>query len=89
MNNATDIWTKPIHVSVIQAVEFEDLPHVFKDYITAHAAVKYQEFYVGDENVTKTLSYMEQEKYAAVKQYECRNATMFDNPFIMGKLYRG
>lgn len=62
-------FEKNITLTIIEAVDFEDLPDVFKTYITAKAASKFQAKYFGDDNVENELLSEVADAYAEIVQY--------------------
>lgn len=65
----TDVFNNDILLTIIEAIAFEDLPDEFKAYITAEAAIYYQERYLGDENISQELRMEEAKAYADIVQY--------------------
>lgn len=55
MTNNTDKFTQDVILNVIMAVDFEDLPSCFKDYVTAQTALKFQQRFMGDDGMSQDL----------------------------------
>lgn len=70
MTGDTYEFPKPIEVTVIYGVDFDDLPDCFKEYITAKAAIDFQTRYFGDSSVSPDLQYALQQAYADIVQYD-------------------
>jgi hypothetical protein len=69
LTEKTDTFNEDIQLTIIEAVDFEDLPDEFKTLITAEAAIFFQERYLGDENVSQELRIEESRAYADIVQY--------------------
>lgn len=90
MTNNTDTFENDIILKVILAVEFEDLPTVFKDFIVAQTAIKFQVRYLGDEAVSQDLQMSAQEAYQALVEYDMNmgNYNMLQLPGVAENLMR-
>lgn len=69
LTEKTDTFNEDVQLTIIEAVDFEDLPDEFKVFITAEAAIFFQERYLGDENVSQELRIEESRAYADIVQY--------------------
>lgn len=70
--NITDdtyIFNDDLTATIIEAVDFEDLPDCFKQYITAKSAIAFQSRYLGDDSVSQMLMAEAQEAYGDIVQY--------------------
>lgn len=63
-------FDKEIELKVIRAVDFDDLPDVFRNYIAAKAAYNFQQRYMGDNNASQDLMLEVQELYADIVDYD-------------------
>lgn len=57
-------------LNTIVALDFEDLPDCFRNYIACRAAVDFQQKYFGDTAVSQDLQYDLQEAYSELVQYD-------------------
>ena len=62
-------------MTIIEALAFDDLPDVFKTYITAKAAIQFQARYLGDDNISQELYQEAAEAYADLVQYSIDTGT--------------
>mgnify|MGYP001024817008 CR=1 FL=1 len=69
LTEKTDTFKNDIQLNIIEAIDFEDLPDEFKSYITAEAAIYFQERYLGDDSVSQELRMEEAKAYADIVQY--------------------
>lgn len=69
LTDSTYIFEAPITLTIIEAVDFEDLPQCFKEYITAKTAIKFQSRYLGDDSVSQMLVAESNEAYSDIVQY--------------------
>lgn len=69
LTEKTDTFNEEVQLTIIEAVDFEDLPDEFKTFIAAEAAIFFQERYLGDENVSQELRIEESRAYADIVQY--------------------
>lgn len=82
-------FEKNITLTIIEAVDFDDLPDVFKTYITANAASKFQAKYFGDDNVENELLSEAAEAYAEIVQYSIdTSSNMYQITGMAGLLER-
>lgn len=58
-----------ITATIIEAVDFEDLPDEFKVYITGQAAILFQARYLGDDSISQELRMEVSNAYADLVQY--------------------
>lgn len=63
-------FSKPIEVTVIYGVDFEDLPDCFKTYVTAKTALDFQSRYFGDTTVSQDLQLALQMAYQDIVKYD-------------------
>lgn len=70
ITNQTFKFSDKVELEVIMVVDFEDLPDCFKNYITAQAAIEFQQKYLGDESISNILQYNMQEAKADIVQYD-------------------
>lgn len=56
--------------TLVRKLEFQELPPIFKKYITARAARIYQARFLGSAEVDQSLSIAESEAYADIVDYE-------------------
>lgn len=70
MTNQTFEFENDIVLTAILALDFEDLPDCFKNYIAARAAIDFQARYFGDQQVSQDLQYNMQEAYQDIVQYD-------------------
>lgn len=89
MTDKTYTFEKDITLTIIEAVDFEDLPDCFKSYITAKAAIQFQSRYLGDEEISQFLVSEANEAYAELVQYSIDTGVgMFQNPAMAPLLSR-
>lgn len=69
LTQKTYTFKEAVQLTIIEAVDFEDLPEEFKVFITAEATIFFQERYLGDENVSQELRIEESRAYADIVQY--------------------
>lgn len=70
IQNQTFEFSHPITIDAVMAVDFDDLPDSFKNYITAKAALDFQAHYMGDTTVAQDLAYALQEAYQEIVAYD-------------------
>lgn len=70
MDNQTFEFKDKIELEVTVALDFDDLPDCFRNYIAAQAAIEFQQKYLGDEAVSRILQYNLQEAKADIVQYD-------------------
>lgn len=90
MTNSTDSFSDAITLKAIVAVDFEDLPTAFKDYITAKTARKFQTQYLGDSVLSQDLQIAEAEAYQRIIEYDMNMSTynMFNLTGVAAALER-
>ena len=66
----TSTFSKSISVTVIQGLDFDDLPDCFKNYITALAALEFQIKYFNDGTSSQSLQYQVQTAYQEIVKYD-------------------
>lgn len=54
--NQTFFFTSPITVTVTFAVDFEDLPECFREYVSLKAAYDFQTIFMGDGEISQDLA---------------------------------
>lgn len=74
MENQTEQFEKPVSGTATVAVEFEDLPDAFRNYIAIRAAVDYQMQYMADASVSQDLQIQLAEARADITEYDIRTA---------------
>lgn len=67
----TDEWDGPIDLDVVKLYPFEDLPPIFRRYITYRAARQAATQLVANPELVKLLSNQELSSRAALVEYEC------------------
>lgn len=70
MTDSTFLFAKAIELKAIIAVDFEDLPQAFIDYVTAKVAVEFQARYLGDTDVSQDLMSELQEAAQGLTDYD-------------------
>ena len=79
LTDSTFTFEKAISLNIIEAVDFEDLPDVFKTYIVTKAAIQFQTRYLGDDSVSQELVQEYSEAYSDIMQYSIDTGTnMFE-----------
>ena len=75
-------FSHPIKCDVVYLLEFQDLPQVFKRYITYRASVRAASQLVNNAELAKLLAGQEAYSRAACMEYECNqgNYTFFGTP---------
>ena len=68
--NQTFLFKDKVELTVIIAVDFEDLPDCFKSYITAKTAMAFQFRYLGDTNISQQLLMEVEEAYQDIVSYD-------------------
>ena len=66
----TDVFDSPITVEALLLLSFEEMPEVFKDYITAKASLEFQKRFLGDSGLTQSLQEEFQERWMRLQEYE-------------------
>ncbi len=72
MVNQTDRFEKAVTGTVTVALDFDDLPDTFKNYIAIKAAVDYQMQYLADGSVSQDLQMQLMDAHADVVEYDLR-----------------
>ena len=67
----TDVFTSNLSLDVVKLYEFEDLPIVFRRYITYRASRVCAIQLVANPQLVKLLAVQEQQARAALQEYEC------------------
>lgn len=70
VTNKTFEFTANIVLKTIVALDFEDLPDCFKNYIAAKTAIAFQTRYMGDSSVSQSLEYDMAEAYQDIVDYD-------------------
>lgn len=70
VTNKTYEFTKSITLTIIRALEFEDLPDCFRSYIAARSALAFQQRYQCDSAVVQELQSELLEAQADIVQYD-------------------
>ena len=75
-------FDNPVYLDITWIFKFEDLPSVFKRYITARASVRAGTQLVSNSELVKLLTSQEEKTRAACMEYECNQGdhTMFGWP---------
>ena len=78
----TDVFTSSIHLDVVRLYLFEDLPIVFRRFITYRASAAAATQLVANPNLARLLSSQASLARAALQEYECNQAdhSMFGFP---------
>ena len=78
----TDVFTAPIYCDVVRLFPFEDLPSVFKRYITYKAAGRAATQLIANSDLFKLLAQQEASARASCMEYECNQGqhTIFGFP---------
>ena len=86
--NHTYKFKSVVYCDVTWLFEYEDLPSVFKRYITSRASVRAAIQLVSNQELVKLLKSEEEQNRAACMEYECNQGdhTMFGWPD--GSVYR-
>lgn len=63
-------FTNDIPITAIMALDFEDLPDAFRNYIAARAAMNFQTHFMGDAALSQDLAYAVQEAYQDIVSYD-------------------
>lgn len=66
----TYTFTHDIQLSAIMAIDFDDLPDCFRNYIAARAALTFQAHFMGDASLSQDLTYAAQEAYQDIVSYD-------------------
>ena len=87
----TDIFDSSITVEALLLLSFEEMPEVFRDYITAKAALEFQKRFLGDVGLTQALQEELQEKWMRLQEYdiELTKPNMLRHPQVQTLLNRG
>lgn len=89
ITNKTYNFENDVIATIIEAVDYEDLPDCFKTYITSKAAIKFQSRYLGDDNISQMLVAESNEAYADIVQYSIDTGTnMLQIPAVSQTLSR-
>lgn len=70
ITNQTAAFTRDIQLTAVMAVDFDDLPDPFKNYIAAKAALDFQARYMGDSAIAQDLALSLQEAYQDIVSYD-------------------
>ena len=70
MSERSFVFARDISIDAVLALDFEDLPDCFKNYIAARAAVDFQAHFMGDANLSQTLMASVQEAYQDLLAYD-------------------
>ena len=70
----TDVFTSNLVLDVVKLYAFEDLPIVFRRYITYRASRMAATQLVANPQLVKLLGVQEQQSRAALQEYECNQA---------------
>ena len=88
--NQTATFTKSLTVKAILLTPFVEMPEAMRNYITAKAARKFGQEFLGDAEVVEGLLRDEQEAYAALNtsELEDNGLNMLDNPEVAAMVSR-
>ena len=70
MGRQSPAFTADIKISAVMAVDFDDLPDCFRNYIAAKTALDFQSHYMGDSTLAGDLSLSVQEAYQDIVSYD-------------------
>ena len=86
--NHTYKFSSPIHLDIVWKLDYEELPSVFKRYITLRASGRAATQMVANPQLVQLLATQEAQVRAACMEYECNQGdhTFFGTP--MGTSYR-
>ena len=84
----TDVFTSALELDVVRLVAFEDLPTVFRRYITYRASRVAATQLVANPSLVKMLGTQEQFARAALMEYECNQGDHNMLGFEQGQTYR-
>lgn len=70
MTRGSDEFDNPVTVTLIEGVDYDDLPDAFKTYVTAKAAVDFHARYFGDAAISEDLQMDLNLAYQDIVQYD-------------------
>ena len=90
MTTRSYTFTSPIVISAIEFLDFDDLPHQFRYYITIKVAKEYQERYLGDQLLAQELANKLSEAHMFVLRYDVNrgNYNILSNTSVATALQR-
>ena len=88
ITHRNDIFTSDIELDVVRLVAFEELPTVFRRYITYRASRVAATQLVANPSLVKMLGTQEQFARAALMEYECNQGDHNMLGFEQGQTYR-
>lgn len=84
----TDVFERPLRLDITWKFDFEDLPTVFKRYITLKAASRAATQLVGNPQLVQLIAGQEAQARAACIEYECNQGDYNFLGFPSGSAYR-
>lgn len=91
INARTDIFTSPINVELVTLSPYADLPEIFKQYVVALTAQRFNLSFFGDDLLESILSDQVDELRILVMEFEIDygNHNMFDgDAWVQGRIGR-
>lgn len=91
VTNNTDRFVSPLTAKVIQYVPFEEMPQVFRQYITVRTAHHFVARYLGDPTIMQELQQEEAQAYMQMMEAEItlEQSNVLMNPAIQNYMNRG
>lgn len=91
VTNNTDRFDAPLTAKVIQYVPFEEMPQVFRQYITVRTANHFVARYLGDPTIMQELQKEEAQAYMQMMENEItlEQSNILQNPAIQTYMNRG
>ena len=91
VTNNTDKFEAPLEAKVIQYVPFEEMPQVFRQYITVRTAHHFVVRYLGDPSLTQELQREEAQAYMQMMETEItlEQSNILTNPAVQNYMNRG
>lgn len=91
VTNNTDRFDAPLTAKVIQYVPFEEMPQVFRQYITVRTANHFIARYLGDPTIMQELQKEEAQAYMQMMENEItlEQSNILQNPAIQTYMNRG
>lgn len=91
VTNNTDQFDAPLEAKVIQYVPFEEMPQVFRQYITVRTANHFVARYLGDPTIMQELQKEEAQAYMQMmeKEITLERSNIIQNPSVQIYMNRG
>lgn len=91
VTNNNDRFDAPLEAKVIQYVPFEEMPQVFRQYITVRTANHFVARYLGDPTIMQELKQEESQAYMQMMETEItlEQSNILQNPAIQTYMNRG